>query len=391
MMIDIAVIGRGSAGCIAIMELVRNKNINVTCFYDPEIPYVNVGESATHKIKSLLVEVCDYLYLRDNHELGLKHRYGTRYTSKNDDMDFYVEYPDNANIHIDSRKFSEFVLKRCTQLHENFIVIDKKVNKIKHRKNGVIVFTNNEKYEFDYVIDCGGLNVNDESFRNDYTKPEIETVNSVAVFDGLATGQEYTTSDLHDNGWTFGVSLDDRQTYGYLYNNNYSSREDAIINLKLMGNNDHKNIRFFSWNFYYRKNIIEDRVIYLGNKLYFFEPHMALPLHLYACIMEQFHMMLYDDFCYNVISFRLQEYYTHAIECLINLICLNYVGTFGYKSYFWKYVSVECKNHLKKSKQFSDWAKKCLSDDMIHNYYFMNDRIMKQYIEGYKIDLKEFV
>ena len=52
----VAVLGRGTSSIITTLQLLKH-NHEVTVFYDPNLPHINVGESTTVPIANLLYDV----------------------------------------------------------------------------------------------------------------------------------------------------------------------------------------------------------------------------------------------------------------------------------------------------------------------------------------------
>ena len=394
-MIDIAVIGRGSAGALAIMEFVKDKNFNITCFYDPSIPHVSVGESGTWLIAELLRETCGIDVEKDGKKYDMVDRWSTKYKwQKINGQEFDVQYTGSPNIHINSSVFSNMVLEKCKERYNNFKIVENSVLCVEKNENdSVEIVTENNKYEFDYVIDCGGT-PKGEDFEENYNQVELETVNSAIVYDDLPVEEDFTTSEAHDHGWMFGVPLPSRKTYGYLYNNEYLSEEEALENFKKIRDVDMSNVRSFSWNHYFRMKMFENDILYLGNKLYFFEPHQAMPLHFYCNVLKFFHEILndsmHDDNKKHDLKRELNSYYDENIEMMSNLIYFNYIGENHNDSKFCKDMKLKCTQLLKDSNSFVSWCNDYLRYDK-KSYWTHADSIMKEYVEGYKIDLKEFV
>lgn len=395
-MIDIAVIGRGSVGACAIMEFVKDKNFNVTCFYDPSIAHVSVGESATHLVSNLLKSSCGIDVEKDGKKYDMAVRRSTKYNWKKINVqEFDVNYS-ATNVHINSSVFSDIVLEKCKKLYRNFNIVESAVLNVQKNENDKVeIVTKNNKYEFDYVIDCGGT-PKGEDYEENYNSVELETVNSVIVYDDLPVEEDYTTAEAHDHGWMFGVSLPSRKTYGYLYNNEYLSKEEALENFKKIRNVDMSNVRSFSWNHYYRIKMFENNILYLGNKLYFFEPHQAMPLHFYCDVLSRLHTLLSDtnhtlcDSEQMEIKRKMNSFYDKNITEIMDMICINYVGENKNQTQFWLDMKKQCLEILKSSPGFVTWCKN--SERNEYSFYCMfNATFMKTYIKGYKIDLKEFL
>ena len=86
----------------------------------------------------------------------------------------------------------------------------------------------------------------------------------------------------------FGVPLSFRKAFGYLYHDALTSDEEAIADFSKIKNIDANTCRKIKWQQYYKNNAMEGRILYMGNRLYFFEPHQAIPLHYYVFLTSKF-------------------------------------------------------------------------------------------------------
>ena len=390
----IGVIGAGSVAATAILALLADKdsqNLQVICISDPEIPINSVGESATSLILEGLTDGAHFRYLDDMEKIDGTMRWGTKYFwGLANGNEFTIHYP-KPGIHLNSQKFGSFVIDVCQKRRDNFTYIEDLIVDIKKQSNSVIVEGKKESYKFDYVIDCRGVPPEEQLYSNDYMKPAFESVNSVILYsEPWDHKEEFTSATVHRNGWMFGVPLQSRKTFGYLYNKNFTSYEDALEDFSKLHKIDTSNVKGLSWNPYFKRTVFEDRVLTLGNKLYFFEPHNAMPLHFFYVITLNFVRSLQSsDSEINLASY-LNINYRRSIEEMQDIICINYQGTNSLDSNFWKYAKEESFKRLSQSIPFRSWIR----DYKLGNnfgFWTLEPEVMETYIKGYELDLDSFI
>jgi Tryptophan halogenase len=405
MNIKIGVIGAGTASAIGILGLLRsvdarynNLTIDVTCIHDPLIPITHVGESMSPTISRLLFEVVGFNSCTDMAEIDATHRFATKYfwNSANGN-DFFVRYG-TPGLHANSEKFSKFVLNKL-KLNPRFHIIEDSVIKISNMVNGVVVQCNKDTYQFDLLIDCSGTPSEQELDSDLYATPDVEAVNSVILYqDFNKYNEEYTSSYVHKNGWMFGVPLQHRKAFGYVFNNKITTKDDikedflkTLYSFSLAKDVDVEKCRSFSWKQYYRKNAMDQRILYLGNKLYFFEPHQAIPLHYYFILIENMMGMLsyFQDF--DLVANELNKQHIDNIDFIQDLIALNYVGENKLNSKFWNYTKINANNRLKNSEKFKEFITKSQQDNKLGLFWMHSPTMMLEYIQGFKINLDNYV
>lgn len=383
-MINIAVLGAGSAASVNILAMINaakkhNLNINITCFYDENIPTAKVGESTSAAVYLLLAEVLDFRILEDLEILKGTVKWGTLYENWGPESFFvHHKYP---GLHVDSSIFSDFVLEKLLKKYPKlFTSIPEKVFDTSiSNKGDAVVHTSNDSYVFDYIIDCRGHPCDNELNTTKFTKCELQTVNSVILkpFYGNFCGQ-YTTSIAARDGWIFKIPLTNRLTYGYLYNDNITNTAEARENFSEFLCTDIENCRELSWTPFHRKNIIENKIMYSGNQLFFFEPSQGFPLHYYIIFADKFIELLNSRSDLN----NLNLYYQSEIEKIQDVIALTYAGRNDFNTEFWKTIRVLSTNRIKNSQTFKNWYINK------HAHYASHpNEIMMQIINGIHIDM----
>jgi hypothetical protein len=109
-------------------------------------------------------------------------------------------------------------------------------------------------YNFDYVIDCRGTPSQEELNSDLYEKNVFQSVNSAILYPDFTKYDEpFTSTHFHEQGWMFGVPLQHRKAWGYLYDKNITSHEDASEHFAKLKGIDTTNLRRFNWEPYYKK------------------------------------------------------------------------------------------------------------------------------------------
>ena len=385
----ICVSGAGSASAVSLLSLFKfpflyNK-FEINCIYDPNIPTLEVGESTSRHVLKLLAFVIGFNENNFN-DIDCTFKRFTRYNwTKANGKDFDVS--STPGLHINSKKFSFFVLNKLKNKFKNFKVINDNIQSLSSNNSKVTVQCNCGNYDYDFVIDC--RNIVDE-FDENYCVPVFESVNSVILYtDYKNYNEDFTSAYVHENGWMFGIPLQNRKTFGYLYNNKITSDSDAINHFSELKDVDASNIRKLSWKQLYRKKIIQDRVMCIGGNLFFFDPHHSLPLHYYVGVLLNHIPTIVNDLN-NIPYDNINSLHYQHMQEIQDLIALNYVGKNNMKSDFWNYAMIGSYNRLSSSKYFTDWAKKSIASNKIGEFSFHDESLMTSYINGYNIDYKKF-
>jgi tryptophan halogenase len=326
----IVVIGAGTAASVSCaLLLYKIPNCTVECIYDSTIPTVQVGESSTPFLGELLFHTLG-ISAFDLDEFNGTVKHGLKFINWSK-KDFYHPFATTYGVHLNSQSFSEFILSKCLEKYgKRFTIKDQNV-------------VNTDIIDADYIIKCTGFSSNN----NDYYAPDFETVNSVLLRNLNDTTHEgYTTHYAHKHGWMFGIPLTNRKTYGFLYNNKVTSREEAIKEFDTIYQGEtHREI---SWESKIRKIALDGRVLHNGNSLVFIEPLQAMSLHFYIENVNNLgNMILHNTFGSE------EEYnknYLNSVEEMLDVIAFHYYNMSGKDkdSKFWKKVKYQTEERSNK-------------------------------------------
>jgi hypothetical protein len=392
----IGIIGAGTASAVALLKIFETihdkklQNIEISCIYDPNVPITHVGESTSPALSFLLYRVLNFCVPEDINKFDGTLRWGTRYYWDDANRNTFFINHGNPGLHVNSEKFSLYIIEKLSQvynlkkIHDNITIVNQSVSSV------TVVGTNNT-YIFDYLIDCRGTPTKEELASDDYSISDFLSVNSVILYPDFQNYHEdFTSAYVHNNGWMFGVPLQHRKAFGYLYNNNITTQEEAIHDFEKIKNIDASKLRKFSWTPYYKNKAVEGRILYLGNKLYFFEPAQALPLHYYIVLTNNFFTTIISEKYANVENY-INNKHIIQINLIQELIAVNYVGENNINSKFWEYAKQYSFLKLKDSFNFTNWCKRAVLTNTISEYWKHDEQIMNQYVNGFKIDLTKFL
>lgn len=391
----IGILGAGTASAISLLKIFEllktyyKSQPDIYCLYDPNIPITHVGESTSPVLSGILFRVLDFNAVLDLKEFDGTLRWSTNYAWEEANGNNFWVMHGNPGLHINSEKFASYVIKKLSEKYSNFYQIHDNVVSVDQDTSGVTVSCSEQTYKFDYLIDCRGNPSPEELASDEYTISPFQSVNSVILYPHFHEYKEdYTSAYYHKNGWMFGVPLAHRKAYGYLYNNNITSYEEACKHFAEIKGIDTTNLRKFSWQSYYKNKVIDGRILYIGNRLYFFEPAQALPLHHYMNIAEGFiDKILIQEMSVDRMNIQMNQYHLVNVEMMQDLIAMNYVGRIDNPSEFWSYTKESAVKRLKNSVHWQDWLQKNKLTNGILGYWRHDNSIMTSYVKGYDIDL----
>lgn len=389
------VIGSGTAAAVVIMTILhdtkyRGMPYKVECIHNPNIPTLSIGEAVAPIIHTHM----KYLLGFDvsNNTINATTRWGVKsFWENNAGNEFTIRYNDEA-LHIDSSLFSRYVFD---QLHQHSTTTDKFVEicddvvEIRQCDTSVTVIGTNDVYEFDYLIDCRGYPSLDDINGDQYAKPSFETLNTVLTYQHSVSVEEpYTTALFHKNGWMFGIPLQTRKAYGYLYNRHLTTKEEATSHFKqLVPFIETDSLMQHSWTHYYKKTLMDGRVISLGNRLYFFEPIQSLPLFVCAQFTYRLLSTMRQTSDAVIISNEMNDYYATSISKMEDIIAMNYAGNNKMDSVFWKVTKEKAIQRLKTSDTFKEYVKEYKETGEYPKYWTHPPELMKEYLSRYEVDL----
>jgi hypothetical protein len=258
----------------------------------------------------------------------------------------------NSSIHFNAVKLQN-LLRELNKDRVNFINKNININDI----------------DADYILDCSGKPNNFD----DYKKAKYIPVNTAVVKQCKWDYPKYyyTLCIAAKYGWVFGIPLQDRISFGYLYNRNINNKKeilddlDEIINTYSLKSN--KDFNYIEFNNYYRKKNYTKNIFYNGNKSFFLEPMEATSL----ATIDDINRDVFDLIYKNRTVKQVNDRYDNWFKEVQDVITLHYLAGSRFKNEFWSYaenLAKECIN--KKSKKY---------EDILNNYKNNNYQIHGNY------------
>lgn len=345
----IGVIGAGSAGICSLAMACNwlDKSWEVTSVYDPTISITGIGESTNANFVLALEHIG--LELNKLEELDGTLKFGTKFVNwgKHEWINPLIEGA--VAIHFNTFKLKDFVFTRLKKLHpDKFKILEGNISSVAQTDSTAILTVDDIDYNFDYVIDCRGFPTD----YTDYTYSDCSLVNHCLVHvDTATTPEQYTEHRATKNGWMFGVPLTTRTSYGYLYNDTFTTKEAAIEDMANELGIDKQDLstKEFVFKPYYANKILDGRILKNGNRALFFEPISATSIWMYITI---FNLFLRKIVIGDITEERYNMTIRYDLQSVETVIRYFYHGGSIFTTKFW----IESKNRaiaqLKKDNQF---------------------------------------
>jgi hypothetical protein len=352
---NIAVLGAGTAGLISCCHLLAwlPSEYTVTLIHDPLLPILGIGESTSTQIPYSLYYGTGFHVLDKDNFLDSTVKHGVKYVNWRD-REIFTKIPTPYHaIHFNNYKLKEFCIQEFNnRWGSKFEEIQGALKIIDNTEKNVKVLINDQPFEFDYVIDCGGYPTD----YSDYDILDTIPVNHCLVHTVEQKGDwNFTYHIAHRHGWMFGIPLQTRQGWGYLYNDKITTKAEAIENLtELLPNVDVNKLREFQFKNYRAKKFIDNRIVKNGNKSLFYEPLEALSGWFYDQVIR--------SFCDVAVTKKLsredmnQRLYTIAQDYEL-FICYMYHKGSTFDTNFWSDAKEKCSNRLNSSTKFKNNVK----------------------------------
>jgi hypothetical protein len=279
--------GAGSAGLLSAAHLCTwlDASWDVRSIHNPKKQILGIGESTNGSFVGLLERATNFSLANpaDLAELEATLKFGSKFVGWRAHEWVYPLLSGNIAIHFNSRRFKDFVLARLARLWPSqFDVIEGDVEEVENLADRVALVVDGKTHDFDYVIDCTGSPQSFEGYTlSDCTLIDHCRIHTVADYEY----EPYTDHVATPNGWMFGVPLEGKKTYGYLYSDALTDRaaaeKDMMSRLRVSKLDAGAYAEEFVFKSYYANELISGRVCKNGNKALFFEPLIANSIFLY--------------------------------------------------------------------------------------------------------------
>jgi len=313
----ISIVGAGNAGCITAMYyyLYAKDDIEeITIYHDPSTPIERTGQGTSTTVASLInnffhLDFLDHNLIKSTRKEGIMYENWGRNSEK-----IFHSFPQFLPaIHYVPNLFSQAILNSGI-----FKVVEKKIKDTE------------KEIDSDFIFDCRGRNNRDKNLYDKLINP----LNSVILSrkEIIYPDLVYTRTIATPNGWTFVIPNIDSTSYGYLYNNQITTKEEATADF--IERFDVVPDGYLIFENYIAKNCFYgERTIFNGNRLSFLEPLEATSTGFYenvAMIGLEYITGRYDrDICNQKIRSEMKE-----IE---DFILWHYQFGSKYDTPFWEY------------------------------------------------------
>ena len=337
----IAVIGAGTVGVLSVCHFLGyNENTQITCIHNPKKNILGIGESSTVRMTELLWNTLNFNVGLDGEDLQCTIKAGVKFKNWREHEFTSPMFFPGYGMHFDNFKLAEVIFSRVYKKYkERFTELKIDIESLEQNNKEVIV---NNTHKFDYVIDCRG-------FPKDYSDYTMVTlpINHCLVHAVNEPGNwNFTYHTAHENGWMFGIPLQKRQGWGYLYNDEITSKDNALKNFKEITNKNINidNVREYTFKPFKAKKYVNQRIMLNGNSALFYEPIEAISGGFYDSLNVLYYEYIFNKtFNERDINFNI----SYMADKYINFISYLYQGGSIYNTDFWNHAKKICIENLK--------------------------------------------
>lgn len=358
----LGVIGAGSAGVLSLTHFCTwlDNSWEIVSIHNPKKPILGIGESTNGGFVGLLERGLHFSlgHPEDMKELDATLKFGSKFTGWRDHEWINPLLDGNTAIHFNNCGFGNFAFRRLREhWPQKFSMLEGDVQDVRDGANKVTLVVDGQEHEFDYVMDCMGF----PQDYSEYTLSDCSPVNRCWIHSLMPdefTYEPFTDHIATKNGWMFGVPLQSRKTFGYMYNDTISDPEDAkqdmlrILNATELDAATGRGIdtKEYLFKCYYSNQLIGGRVGKNGNKALFFEPLIANSIFLYIYTARLF----YDHVLGHAPARDCNAAFVGAVNQMEDVISYYYQGGSNFDSDFWRYAVPFANKRLQGRPQFKE-------------------------------------
>jgi hypothetical protein len=362
----IAVVGRGTVGCLTVAHYLRYTDWEIDWIYDPNIETAPVGEGTTLTFprnisQTLNLDDVDMDKINSMPKLGIwKRNWGGG-------KEFVHTFPlGNHGIHFNALQFQDYIF--------NMLKNNSRIKTIESNINDP------DKIDSNYVAVCTG---SPKNFDN-YTLHESIPVNSAMVFQCPWELPKflYTLTFAKKFGWVFGIPLKNRCAIGYIYNDKFCTEEDIRNDVQdILDEFDLKPAveRKLKFNNYSRKNNLTDRVFYNGNAGFFLEPLEATSTSI-AIILNGISISLWKLKEYDLT--KANFFYESIVNEIESMIAMHYFSGSTYDNEFWNYAKKLGREKLEKDFKHNSFFAQAIKQSLNCKHFSEDLSVNKKYEVG---------
>ena len=337
----IAVIGAGTVGVLTVCHFLGYaKDVQVVCVHNPKKNILGIGESSTVRMTELLWNTLNFNVGIDGEDLQCTIKTGVKFKNwRKHEFTSPMFFP-GYGMHFDNFKLAEVIFSKVQQKYNdrfNELKID--IESLDQNDDEVII---NKTYKFDYVIDCRGF---PKDYSN-YTMVNLPINHCIVHAVDKPGDWNFTYHIAHENGWMFGIPLRKRQGWGYLYNDEITSKKEAVDNFNKITkqNINYENVREYKFKPFKANKYVNGRIMLNGNSALFYEPIEAISGGFYESLNSMFYGYIFKK---NNNEEQLNKKIHYLANKYLNFISFIYHGGSIYDTKFWEHAKQICTNNLK--------------------------------------------
>lgn len=332
----LAIVGRGTAGCIAATHFLKYTDWHIDIYYDHTIKPLSVGEATW---PGLPVDLYKNIGFNTHNLFSIDGSFKTGVSKTNwgkGDNFFHHLVPGTVAYHFNAVKLQDFIFNR---LKEN--------NRVKFIDQNI---EDLNAIDSDFIIDCRG-------------KPkslvEYDMLQNIAVNSAYVTmcywdhcKYLYSIADAKKHGWVFGIPLQNRIAIGYVYNDEFCTLDDVKEDVQEtfkkynLTPSDTTNSLHFQGS-YYRKENFTDRIVYSGIKSFFLEPLEATSFW----IFDKIQRCAYDIWINKMTPEVANGIYRNFLFEVEVMIMMHYYAGSIYDTEFWRHAKIKAINCIESAFQ----------------------------------------
>jgi hypothetical protein len=337
----IAVIGAGTVGVLTVCHFLGYaKDVQVVCVHNPKKNILGIGESSTVRMTELLWNTLNFNVGIDGEDLQCTIKTGVKFKNWREHEFTSPMFFPGYGMHFDNFKLAEVIFSKVQQKYNdrfNELKID--IESLDQNDDEVII---NKTYKFDYVIDCRGF---PKDYSN-YTMVNLPINHCIVHAVDKPGDWNFTYHIAHENGWMFGIPLRKRQGWGYLYNDEITSKKEAVDNFNKITkqNINYENVREYKFKPFKANKYVNGRIMLNGNSALFYEPIEAISGGFYESLNSMFYGYIFKK---NNNEEQLNKKIHYLANKYLNFISFIYHGGSIYDTKFWEHAKQICTNNLK--------------------------------------------
>ena len=348
----LGVIGAGSAGLLSLVHFCTwlDEEWEVYSIHNPAKKILGIGESTNGEFVGLLERGLHFrLGIKEDMEaLDATIKFGSKFEGWRKNSWINPLLDGNTAVHFNNFRLKPFVYQRLAKIWpKQFRILEGDVQGMVNHPDRVVVTIDGKEHDFDYVIDCMGFPANYENYTiSDCSPVNHCLIHSITEFEF----EPYTDHVAMKHGWMFGVPMKTRKTFGYLFNDKITPKEEAMEDMKQFLGVEQLDNKEFLFNCYYSNSLVEGRIFKNGNKALFFEPLVANSIFIYIYTTR----LIYDHIKGVNTTEKTNAMFVKAVQEMEDVISYYYQGGSLHETPFWDFATKHTRERLDNRQEFTD-------------------------------------